>query len=155
MKRSLLVCLLALVPAFAGAAEGNQLRVTEGRFDAQVRAIEKGLSDGKSYAELSRADREEVRRLLGRMAERLEGVDSVDQMPEADRLAVFNDQERVNALLVKGYADSRLVCEKRGRTGTHMREARCQTVAERRRRAQADQDTLRTLHHRPMPQEGG
>ncbi|MDY0022127.1 hypothetical protein [Arenimonas caeni] len=154
MKNSLLACLLAIAPMLACANEGKEVQVAEGRFAAQVRAVEKSLSDGQTYAELPRADRNEVRAILARMAERLEGVDDVGQLSEADRLAVFNDQERVNAILEKGYADSRLVCERRGRTGTHMRESKCQTVAERRRRAEVDQENMRQLQRAPMPQEG-
>ena len=107
-------------------------------------------------AEMSRTEREEVRGLLDRMAERMKGFDSVEQMPEDERLALFNDQERVNAMLVKGYSDSRVVCDKRGRTGTHFRETNCQTVAERRRRTEEDQQNLRTLRdgQSDLPKEG-
>ena len=79
-----------------------------------------------------------------------------EQMSEDDRLALFNDQERVNAMLVKAYADSRIVCDKRGRTGSHFRDTKCQTVAERRRRTEEDQQNLRTLRdgQSNLPKEG-
>lgn len=141
--------------AAASASAEPQVSVTDDGFAVQVRNIEKGLSDGKTYAEMSRADRDEVRSLLDRMSNRLKGVDSVDQLPEDEKLALFNEQERVNAMLVKGYADSRLVCDKRGRTGSHFKQTKCQTVAERRRRAEADQNNMRALQRSPMPLEGG
>lgn len=140
--------------AAASASAGPNVSVTDDGFAAQVREIEKGLSDGKTYAEMSRADRDEVRSLLDRMSNRLKDVDSVDQLPEDEKVELFNEQERVNAMLVKGYADSRLVCDKRGRTGSHFRETSCQTVAERRRRASIDQDNMRSMQRAPMPQEG-
>lgn len=131
--------------ATASATAKPEVSVTDDGFAAQVRAIEKDLSDGKTYAEMSRTERDEVRSLLDRMSNRLKEVGSVDQLPEDEKLALFNDQERVNAMLVKGYADSRLVCDKRGRTGTHFKQTKCQTVAERRRRTEEDQQNLRTL----------
>lgn len=140
--------------ASATATAKPEVSVTDDGFAAQVRAIEKDLSNGKTYAEMSRAERDEVRGLLDRMSNRLKGVDSVDQLPEDEKLALFNEQERVNAMLVKGYADSRLVCDKRGRTGTHFKETNCQTVAERRRRAEIDQENMRALQRAPMPKEG-
>ena len=157
MTKSLLFVLMfgCSVSAMAATAKPN-VSVTEDGFAAQVRAIEKDLSDGKTYAEMSRTEREEVRGLLDRMAERMKGFDSVEQMPEDERLALFNDQERVNAMLVKGYSDSRVVCDKRGRTGTHFKETNCQTVAERRRRTEEDQQNLRTLRdgQSNLPKEG-
>lgn len=152
MSKTLLMILLLGFSSAASATAEPAVSVTEGSFAAQARAIEKSLADGKTYAEMSRAERDEVRSILGRMSERLEGVTAIEQMPEEDRLALFNDQERVNAMLVKGYADSRLVCDKRGRTGTHFRETKCQTVAERRRRAEADQNSMRALQRSPVPQ---
>ena len=152
MSKTLLMALLFGFASAASATVDPPVSVTEGSFAAQARVIEKALSDGQTYAEMSRAERDEVRSILGRMADRLEGVDSVEQMSEEDRLALFNDQERVNAMLVKGYADSRLVCDKRGRTGSHFRETKCQTVAERRRRAEADQASMRALQRSPVPQ---
>ena len=140
--------------ATASATAKPEVSVTDDGFAAQVRAIEKDLSDGKTYAEMSRAEREEVRGLLDRMTGRLKGVDSVDQLAEDQKVELFNEQERVNAMLVKGYTDSRLICDKRGRTGSHFKETNCQTVAERRRRAEIDQNNMRSLQRAPMPKEG-
>jgi hypothetical protein len=55
---------------------------------------------------------------------------------------VFNDQEVVNTLLTQARADSRLVCDRSRPTGSHRRQTKCQTVAERRRRMESDQDHL-------------
>ena len=153
MSKTLLMVLLFGFASAASATTEPAVSVTEGSFAAQAREIEKTLADGKTYAEMSRAERDEVRTLLGRMANRLEGVQNVEELPEDDRLELFNDQERVNAMLVKGYADSRLVCDKRGRTGTHFRETNCQTVAERRRRSEDDQNSMRALQRSPVPLE--
>lgn len=151
MSRTLLIALLFGFSAAASATNEPNVSVTEGSFSSQVRNIEKGLSDGKTYKEMNRAERDEVRTLLDRMSTRLEGVSSVDELSEEDKLALFNEQERVNAMLVKGYADSRVVCDKRGRTGTHFKESNCQTVAERRRRIEDDQNSMRALQRAPQP----
>lgn len=147
MSKTLLMALLLGFASTASATAEPVVSVTEGSFAAQARAIEKSLSDGKTYAEMSRVERDEVRSLLGRMSTRLEGVATVEELPEQEKLDLFNEQERVNALLVKGYADSRVVCSKRGRTGSHMRDNSCQTVAERRRRTEQDQENMRLLQN--------
>ena len=147
MSKTLLMVLLFGFATAANATAEPEVSVTEGSFAAQAREIKKSLSDGKTYAEMSRVERDEVRSLLDRMSARLEGVATVEELPEQDRLDLFNEQERVNALLVKAYADSRIVCAKRGRTGSHMRDNSCQTVAERRRRAEQDQENMRLLQN--------
>ena len=151
MKTILFAVALTFCATTAHATSEPSVSVQDDGFAAQVRQIERDLSDGKTYAEMSRAERDEVRSILDRMSDRLEGVTDVDQMAEADRLALFNDQERVNAMLVTGYRDSRVVCSRQQRTGSHRREANCQTVAERRRRAEVDQEAMRAMQRAPMP----
>ncbi|MFY2763580.1 hypothetical protein [Arenimonas sp. MALMAid1274] len=145
-----LVCTLLLAAAPAAVAN-YQLALDEGSFAEQRSEIEKGLADGKTYAEISQADRAKVRESLERISGRLEGVESVDSLSEPAKVAVFNDQELINTILTQAEADSRMVCTRTARTGSHRKTNECQTVAERRRRQELDQENLQKMQKGRMP----
>lgn len=142
MKKTLIAFLLAAVPAFAFAAQESQLALAEGDFAEQRAEIEEDLADGKTYAEINSRDRAEVREALDRISRELEGVDSVAELAEPAKVNVFNEQERINTILTQARADSRMVCDHSRPTGSHRRVTKCQTVAERARRREADQNHL-------------
>lgn len=142
MKKTLIAFLLAAVPTFAFAAQESQLALAEGDFAEQRAEIEEDLADGKTYAEINNRDRAEVREALDRISRELEGVDSVAELAEPAKVTVFNEQERINTILTQAKADSRMVCDHSRPTGSHRRVTKCQTVAERERRREADQDHL-------------
>jgi hypothetical protein len=139
----MLLCAALLAAAPAAFADQQQLALTAGDFAAQRAAIEKNLADGKTYAEISPADRSKVRESLARISGRLNGADSVDTLSEPIKVALFNDQELVNTILTQAADDSRLVCERSRSTGSHRATTKCHTVAERRRRMERDQEDLR------------
>ena len=137
--------LLALVIALTAAPlalADNPVAVDAGDFAAQRATIDKHLADGKTYAEISSADRSEVRGALDRMAALLEGGKTPDSLSEAEKVDLFNAQETVNTLLTQAAAKSRVVCTRVEVTGSHRKQSTCTTVAERDRRRQADQDRL-------------
>lgn len=139
----------ANVPAVAASATAKpHVAVAEGDFAAQRSRIEADLADGKTYAEISPADRARVRESLARISAQLNGVASVDELSEPARVAVFNDQELINEVLTQAAADSRLLCERVEKLGSHRRVTQCETVAERRRRSQQDRDNLQQLQSR-------
>jgi hypothetical protein len=136
------LCAALLVIAPAAFADDQQLALTEGDFQAQRAEIEKGLADGKTYVEITSEERTKVRESLDRIAERLQGAGSVDELDEPIKIALFNDQEVVNTILTRAASDSRVVCQRRHITGSNRPGTVCQTVGERRRRMEADQAEL-------------
>ena len=142
MKKTLIAFLLAAVPAFAFAAQESQLALAEGDFAEQRAEIEEDLADGKTYAEINSRDRAEVREALDRISRELAGVDSMAELADPAKVTVFNEQERINTILTQAKADSRLVCDHSRPTGSNRKVTKCQTVAERRRRMEADRDHL-------------
>jgi hypothetical protein len=138
-------CVLALllaVPAAAFAAE-PEVDVVAKPFAAQRAAIEAGLSDGKTYAEISPADRRTVTTALERMTSLLAGAQDPASLDDDTRIALFNEQEVVNTILTRAREDSRVVCRKRAPIGTRFAKGSCETVAEARRAREASQDELR------------
>lgn len=123
------------------ALANNPVAVDAGDFAAQRATIEKGLADGKTYAEISAADRSKVRESLDRMAATLDGK-TLEALDADRKVALYNDQELVNTILTQAAADSALVCTREVVTGSHRKATVCATVAERTRRRQQDQDTM-------------
>src|SRR3546814_17151074 len=76
------------------------------------------------------------------------------RLNEMQKRRVFNDQELINNILTSADEDSRLVCRREKKTGTHMASNQCMTVAARQRAADHARDTLfrtppHALHNRP------
>jgi hypothetical protein len=145
---------LALLLAAAGVAanqEPPKLTVAEGDWAAQRAQIEKDLADGKTYAEISSADRAKVQDSLARISAALSGVASADALPEDTKAQVFNDQETVNTILTAAEADSRMVCRREVVTGSHREKTVCLSVADRRQLMEQSQQDLRSQRRTPLP----
>lgn len=153
MFKMLLVSLLALAPLAASAhiqSQAGGFSPEKGldanastSFEAQRTAILEALGDGKTYAEIAPEDRRRVVASLDRMSGLLQGVQNVDQLSQENRVAVFNEQETINTVLTKAHADSRLVCTREKKVGSHRTTNMCKTVAERRRDMEESQNALR------------
>jgi hypothetical protein len=155
MRTLFAIGLLAICSyAFAASKPEPALAVTEGDFSVQRAEIEKKLADGKTYSEISGGDRARVREALQRMGGELEGVGSIEDLDEPARVRLFNDQEEVNTILTQAASDSRIVCDYTTATGSRMKVSTCQTVAERNRRLENDQNEMRKLQRTtPLPRE--
>ncbi|MCM2525606.1 hypothetical protein NDN64_13695 [Stenotrophomonas maltophilia] len=98
----------------------------------QVRRVERALDDGE-YSEISADDRAQVQQALARITQRMGDHSTLQELPPQVRAEVFNDQERINTVLVRAHEDSRQICQHTRTTGSNMPKSRCLTVAERRR----------------------
>lgn len=151
MFKLVLLSLLALAPLAADAtiSPGNEAFSPEKgldlsrSFEAQRQAIFKALADGETYREIPAQDRQTVKDSLNRISSLLGDAQSADQLQEATKVEVFNEQERVNTLLTKAREDSRLVCTREKKVGSHRATNNCKTVAERRRDMDDSQNALR------------
>lgn len=98
----------------------------------QVRRVERALDDGE-YSEISADDRAQVQQALVRITQRMGDHSTLQELPPQVQAEVFNDQERINTVLVRAHEDSRQICRHTRTTGSNMPKSRCLTVAERRR----------------------
>ncbi|HEO8483418.1 TPA: hypothetical protein UMF72_001719 [Stenotrophomonas maltophilia] len=98
----------------------------------QVRRVEKALDDGE-YSEISADDRAQVQQALARITQRMGDHRTLQELPPQVQAEVFNDQERINTVLVRAHEDIRQICQHTRTTGSNMPKSRCLTVAERRR----------------------
>lgn len=154
MYRTLLpifLMLLPLAPVGASTAPGDVVALDKGvdvtrSFESQRQAVLSALADGVTYREIAPEDMQIVRESLALMSSLLGGAEDVTRLPDAVKVQVFNEQERVNTLLARAHADSRLVCRREKPTGSNRSVNRCMTVAERTRERDNAQDLMR--HHK-------
>lgn len=136
--------LLALAggPALAATTRAS-VDVAGGAFAEQRKAIEADLADGETYSEISTEDRATVNQALDRIAGLFQAYGSVERLSWEDRTQMFNDQEQINNILTKAGEDSRLVCRREKKVGSHRVTTQCSTVANRRRAMEDSQNVLR------------
>ena len=77
--------------------------------------------------------RAQVQQALARITQRMGDHRTLQELPPQVQAEVFNDQERINTVLVRAHEDSRQICQHTRTTGSNMPKSRCLTVAERRR----------------------
>lgn len=146
MVRIVLLSLLLGISAPAVAKDQKSVQLNLGDFSTQYELILKELQDGETYKEIAPDDRVAVHGALERIDRSISDAGDVDALSRDAKIAVFNDQELVNTLLTQAAEDSRLICRREKRTGSHRAVAHCMTVAERDR---AREDALEELRRRP------
>lgn len=119
-------------------------------FESQRAAILQALDDGKTYSEIAPQERATVEASLSRIFRLLDGVHHVDELHEADKVEVFNEQEKINTRLTQAHRDSRVICRREKPTGSHRPVNMCATVAQRERATDASQDMLRDMPSRRL-----
>ena len=72
----------------------------------------------------------------------LDGKGSISELRGKQMVALFNSQERINAILTGTEADE-LICRREAETGSHLRETRCATASQRKEAQEAGQELLR------------
>lgn len=162
MFRRVLLLLSASVLAFgmAGAHASRKAQtfmdVETLPFTEQATRIRQDLAAGDKYSEIKDSDRRDVLELLERMEAQLNAAGGVDALGTQAKLHLYNDQERINAILTGARADSRVICRRAQVTGTHRKQQTCATAAELERRRQSDQETmLSTQRYTPCLGVGG
>ena len=140
---------LVLVASGAMAADRQANREPgPSEFEARLISIQEALDDGTTYGGISAIERREVLAALARIRTALGPSGDASRLSERRKLQVFNDQELINSILTGADNDSRVVCRREKKTGTHMASNQCMTVGERRQAAEHARDTLlRTPPH--------
>ncbi|NLG58656.1 MAG: hypothetical protein GX538_00635 [Gammaproteobacteria bacterium] len=139
---------LALAPASSIASDDIDLDLASRPLSEQAAKIRSDLADRETYVEIGAADRTAVLNLLEQMELELGATGSVEALTDAQKVELFNAQERINTILTGAREDSRQVCERRQVTGSHRKQVTCTTVAERRRQRESSQQELE--HRRRM-----
>lgn len=111
-------------------------------FAEQHEKIRAELADGETYSEITPQQRTDVQTALARIEATLAGSRAVADLTAQERADLMNDQEIVNTILTAAREDSRLVCKRETKVGSHRSTTQCYTVAERRRTREQSQSEL-------------
>ena len=151
MKRMLLVAALVVFPVMSVLASSPAKKpLEEGKpYAEQRQRIMSDLQEGEVYSEISLENRSRVLASLGRIDALLGEDGQVQRLSELERVAMFNDQEEINALLTEAREDSRLICRRERPIGSHRPQNICITAAMRR---QAQENAREELRKMPVSQ---
>ena len=143
LPAALLACLLC-GPVFAAPKSASAPAVTGDplAFVEQRAAVEEEMKPGGRFAEIGKDERRQVDEAFDRMQAVLAGKASMDELRQDDRVALINDQELVNALLTKARTDSRMVCKRERRVGSHRLTSTCRTAAEWKRASEQSREDI-------------
>jgi hypothetical protein len=150
MRNLLLALLLAAVPALA-ANEVTSVPTLENDSAAQFLAYHDDVArkvETREFEALSRTERDRLLAAQTRIRATLAGKVLISELDEKGRLALFNANEEVVALVNKA-EDERLVCKQTKRLGSHRHSLECRTVAQIRAERDAARD--RGLRYRESP----
>jgi hypothetical protein len=103
---------------------------------------------GGEFRELSATDRGALAEAQARIRAAVAGKANMGELSEAERLQVFNDHQRVVALVDRA-EESRVVCEQVKRVGSHRHAVECRSVAEVRRARERAQIEGRAVRQWP------
>lgn len=103
--------------------------------------VREDLEDGEPR-QLSESEQQAFDEAHGNIRSLLAGKDSISELRGQQMVALFNSQERINAILTGSEAEE-LVCRRERETGTHIRETRCATASQRREAQEAGQELMR------------
>lgn len=149
--RYLACCLLlaagAALAESADAPPRETLRVaTPAEFAASRRLIETAVAESAQYRDMQEQDRRDLAKALDRMEATLGRIRSVEELDKPARTQLYNDQELINNVLTQVRDDSRMICKREKKVGSHRVTNICITAGERRRRRQRVEDANDVMH---------
>ncbi len=149
---ALLMCLAGAVNA--KATDNKQVvQMDQGTpVSEQIQRVERALSS-EQYSEVSMEDKSVVRRSLDRIRLQMGDLDQIEALSPHAKVEVFNEQERINTILTRAHADSRMTCRRERITGSNFPQNVCMTVAQRRKAEEDGREMMRDANRsqlRPM-----
>jgi hypothetical protein len=102
------------------------------------------LAKRGEYGKLSGADRKKLDASYGRIKELLGDHDSPLEMPLDDRIAMFNAQEAIVAIVERHPRDT-MICRRKQSTGTRIPQTECLTIAQREARSRGAKEAMERM----------
>lgn len=157
MSKYLAFVLLVTVPAFCvadskgTAKEKPVVAQTLADFEVQATAVREGMQPGGVYSYINDNDKRRVEERLDEMHQLLQQHSTQAELSQPERIALFNSQENLNALLLQN-DNNRLECENGAHTGSRIHVTTCKTHGELMQRQRQDQSALNDLQRQPQTQ---
>jgi hypothetical protein len=159
MKILLMLALAVAVPLSAQAAAPNApvKAETKDAFETMVRNVRTEMEPGGQYAYVKPDERDKVESGLAQMQALFDKNESVQAMSADQKIALFNAQEAVNAILNSRDRD-RLICERGAVPGSRIVSTSCHTYGQIEALQQASQKLMQEKIAAPcssLPCKGG
>ena len=157
MFRRVSIVLLLIAPAFCAADQKSTANAkpvvaqTLADFETQAAAVREGMQPGGVYSYINDGDKHRVEQRLDDMQHLLQEHSAQSQLSQDDRIALFNTQEELNALLLQN-DNNRLECENGAHTGSRIHVTSCKTHGELMERQRRDRGALGDLLRQPQTQ---
>jgi hypothetical protein len=130
---------------YADTAEPVVKATNKDDFAAVAAAIRQQVAPGGRWEYTSRLEKEQINRYLDDMGALFAKYGTLDQMNEASKLQMVNDQEAVNEILTKR-DDNHIVCQYEQPLGSLIPKKTCRTYGEiQRERDRAQHDMYQRL----------
>jgi hypothetical protein len=107
--------------------------------------------------EYSRFDNDAIRKMelaQDQIFQMLNGVTSLDQLSEVQKVDLSNALDQVKATLLS-QEGNRMICHVEPKLGSHLTERRCETVAQRAQRARDSQEVMKQFRDVTQKVSGG
>ncbi|TBR36930.1 MULTISPECIES: hypothetical protein [Dyella] len=150
MKHVSLAVLAAALCLWTGLAAASHTdpfprnATTPSQFPALAAKVRADMQPGGRYL-VNDAQRAEIDQRLDAMQKLLEGHDSVDQLTQQQQLDLFNNQERVNAVLTQRDGDEK-ICSVQTQTGSAIAQRTCDTRRQLEARSADGANTMQEVH---------
>jgi hypothetical protein len=157
LPRIALVAIAILLPCLGladQAVEKPLVAQTLDAFDQEAAAVRHGMQPGGVYEYMKSADKAHVETGLEQMHKLLQDHATQAGLSPPDKLALFNTQEEVNAVLLHN-DNNRLICEVGAPPGSRIRVKTCHTYGELMTRQERDQRLLGDKQQQPQTQRNG
>ena len=136
---TLALAISAAVPAAANEIHPNMDAAAILDQQRQLR-VEVEQRSGR-YKDMPATERATLLREQDKVFTLLRDRSAITELPEADRIVVFNSLESISAIVNRA-PEEKLVCERTRKVGSNRTETVCMTAAERRARREADAKAL-------------
>lgn len=123
-------------------------------FMAVAAAIRQQITPGGRWEYTNKLEKEQIERNLNDMQALFDKYSTVDQMNDASKMQLVNDQESINEILTKR-DDNHVVCTSEAPMGALIPQRTCRTYGEMERRRHDDQDEMRRRLATPQLRGGG
>jgi hypothetical protein len=152
MHKIVLACLLALgaaTPALAIEPKNQVTPVTvnsadRAGFQATAGEVRAGMVEGGRFEFVTATERATIEEAFRKMDLLFQANESVAAMNKTDQVALFNEQETVNAIL-KNKDSDRIVCKREKKLGSNLGQTQCMSFGERERMRRDSQNLLNQM----------
>lgn len=106
------------------------------------------------YSRFSQSDIQKMEQAQDKIFAMLQGVTSLDQLNEVQKVELSNNLDQVKATLLAN-ENGRMICHVEAKMGSHLTEKRCETVAQRQQRQRDSEELMKQFRDVVQLRNGG